>query len=115
MIKDEFFFNDESNSLFGMTWITKTRLVKYVEKKTGKFMYWSIDVKSQFVEDKCDPEILLKYDDPSVFVGDMMCLLDGNYVPCGGSGIFDYTPEGEFFGLSESQKQRALSKQRAKF
>lgn len=101
MLADSFLFSDEKETnSFGVVFDVKTRLTKYIHKKTDAFLYWSIDVKKTLNESESNPFGIKAYS----ALCDMGCIVTAE------SGIYDYTKDGTFFQLTEEQKQRALVK-----
>lgn len=104
MIDDTFFFSDkEETDRFGIAWYHKTRLVKYTDKK-GNFLWWSLDVASKHIPEKSNPYGMGVFD----------TLVALRLVLVADSGVYDYTPAGTFFGLTEAQRSRALTKKISK-
>ncbi len=95
----DLFNNTSDTDSLGVVRNHKTRLVKYTDKKDN-FLWWSIDVTSTIDNEKSSPEGL------AVFR--KMCEL--GYVITADSGVFDYTPSGDFFQLTDNQRSRALVK-----
>lgn len=93
-------FNDETDTDdLGIVRKHKTRLVKYTDKKDN-FLWWSIDVTSTIDKEQSSPAGLKWFE--------AMCAL--GVVLTAESGVHDYTLNGEFFQLTDSQKARALTK-----
>lgn len=104
MIDDTFFFNDtEETDRFGIVWQHKTRLVRYSDKK-GNFLWWSIDVASNRVPEKSN----------AYGLGVVDALTALGLAIVADSGVYDFTPTGTFFGLTEAQRSRALTKKISK-
>ena len=98
---DEFFFNDtKETNTFGVVFDVKMRLTKYIHKETGKFIRWSMDEKRTLNEEESSQYGLSTYR--------VACKLGA--VVVAESGVFDYTENGQFFGLTSDQMQRALAK-----
>ena len=104
MIDDTFFFNDYTDiDHLGITRNHRTRLVRYTDKK-DQFLWWSIDTKEEIDIDKSSAYVL--------DVLDTLTTLGPALVA--DSGVYDYTPTGTFFGLTEAQRSRALTKKISK-
>ena len=97
MLDDKVLFNDEETTIDGVRVVHRTRLQKNVDKKTGNFFSWSIEYSAKVF---CG-DIEIKRDDLA-----KLC----NIRMMSESGINDFTPNGSFFGISQSQMDRALTK-----
>lgn len=104
MIDDAFFFNDYLNTdHLGIVRNHRTRLVRYTDKK-DQFLWWSIDTKEEIDRGKSSAYGLGVIDTLSALGVALIAE----------SGVYDYTPDGSFFGLTEAQRNRALTKRIAK-
>ena len=105
-------YNDtEETDKFGIVRTTRTRLIRYTDKK-DQFLWWSIDCATKIDTEKSNPAGLMLLH--TFREGRAEALAAGEEPrPCdmvAESGIFDFTPLGVFFGLNETQRNRALTK-----
>lgn len=97
-MENDFFFKDEATKVphLEVYFIETTRLVKMISKKTGEFKAWKIQVKKSIDKIKTNPKDLEIYDKIIILIAE--------------SGVYDYTENGDFFGLTPELRSRALIK-----
>ena len=109
------YFNDKVDKLlldggFSIETTSSRRLVKLICKKTKEFKAWTIHEKIKIDKSQIS-ESQSSFYDTIVTIKKELAERDDQLNHLSESGIYDYTIDGSFFGLTAEERDRALIKE----